>query len=45
MTVAHRIGVPFGEHMQLWWDLPAAESLAELRDLTSGGGRPRYVQP
>jgi ABC-2 type transport system ATP-binding protein len=33
MTVAHRIGVLFGQRTQLWWDLPVSESLAVLRDL------------
>ena len=33
MTVAHRIGVLFGQRTQLWWDLPVAESLAVLRDI------------
>jgi ABC-type uncharacterized transport system ATPase subunit len=32
MTVAHRIGVLFGQRTQLWWDLPVSESLAVLRD-------------
>jgi ABC-2 type transport system ATP-binding protein len=33
MTVAHRIGVLFGQRTQLWWDLPVSESLAVLRDI------------
>ncbi len=33
MSVAHRIGVLFGQRTQLWWDLPVAESLAVLRDI------------
>jgi ABC-2 type transport system ATP-binding protein len=32
-TVAHRIGVLFGQRTQLWWDLPVSESLAVLRDI------------
>lgn len=32
-TVAHKIGVLFGQRTQLWWDLPVAESLAVLRDI------------
>ncbi|GAA2628818.1 ABC transporter ATP-binding protein [Paractinoplanes durhamensis] len=32
-TVAHRIGVLFGQRTQLWWDLPVAESLGVLRDI------------
>jgi ABC-2 type transport system ATP-binding protein len=32
-TIAHRIGVLFGQRTQLWWDLPVAESLAVLRDI------------
>ncbi|WP_436534374.1 ABC transporter ATP-binding protein [Actinoplanes sp. HUAS TT8] len=37
MTVAHKIGVLFGQRTQLWWDLPVAESLAVLRDIYGVG--------
>jgi ABC-2 type transport system ATP-binding protein len=30
---AERIGVVFGQRTQLWWDLPAQESFAMLKDL------------
>ena len=36
-TVAHRIGVLFGQRTQLWWDLPVSESLAVLRDIYGVG--------
>ncbi|GGT55977.1 ABC transporter ATP-binding protein [Streptomyces atratus] len=30
---AHNIGAVFGQRTQLWWDLPARESFAVLRDI------------
>jgi ABC-2 type transport system ATP-binding protein len=30
---AHNIGAVFGQRTQLWWDLPARQSLAILRDI------------
>ena len=35
VQLARRIGVMFGQRMQLWWDLPLADSFELLRHIYS----------